>query len=99
MQVTPYFPIHEKHQVCQAVIHSIYPAVPESPNHFGLIQVPTKPGQIIRSAKNSFNKLFDQNQGTSESRVKYVGKYRYVFRVFSLVFFKSMFISTLGSFP
>ena len=28
------------------------------------------------------------NNGTSESRVKYVGKYRYVFRVFSLVFYK-----------
>ena len=27
-----------------------------------------------------------QQPGSGESRVKYVGKYRYVFRVFSLVF-------------
>ena len=28
--------------------------------------------------------------GSGESRVKYVGKYRYVFRVFSLVFLSSI---------
>ena len=34
------------------------------------------------------SKAFEIILGSGESRVKYVGKYRYVFRVFSLVFYK-----------
>ena len=36
--------------------------------------------------------------GTGESRVKYVGKYRYVFRVFSLVFNKYVHVLSLRVF-
>ena len=38
-----------------------------------------------------------KNLGSGESRVKYVGKYRYVFRVFSLVFLS--YLKTDSSIP
>ncbi len=47
--VSPYFPVPKIVRPMCAIVHSIYPASPENPNHFGFLQIISDPlaNQIV----------------------------------------------------